>query len=145
MKIDRMYGRRLGRATAAVATAVALFVLLSSAQATALDASPGKAEFTYGPPQVSEGGDSVAWHWRITNPGDTAVHKVVMTHRLTPPLRVARVSNPCKVAEPSVRCEYGTLQPGQQVEGDLVADLPDDTHGTVDIKGRITWLNEPSR
>ncbi|MFG2660183.1 hypothetical protein [Streptomyces sp. NPDC048425] len=141
MEISRMYRRRLVPAVAAMAAAVALLTPSSLAQAKSL--ASGKVEFAYTAPEISEDGSSVTWHWTVSNTGDTTVDQVVMTHKLTPQLQVAQVSAPCQVQATAIRCGYGAMKPDEKREGSLVADLPEDLSGSVQINGRITWQARP--
>ncbi|MBW8484190.1 hypothetical protein [Actinomadura parmotrematis] len=117
--------------------------VLAGAFGAALAVAPaahaaGKVDFAYSAPEVSEEGDNVVWTWTV-GAGDGPVEKVVLTHRLTPHLKVASVSKECTVLEAAVRCEYGALKAGQRKRGVLVADIPVGTSGSVQISGRVTW------
>ncbi|MEU5881343.1 hypothetical protein [Spirillospora sp. NPDC047279] len=134
-------GRR-GRA-AFGATALGLSLLASATPANAVTAV-GKVEFTYSAPEVAEAGDTVTWRWSVKNVGGESVNKVLLTHKLTPMLKVRSVDAPCAVTATAIRCEYGTMKAGEERKGVVVAELPSDASGTVQINGRMTWQQGPA-
>ncbi|MBO2445760.1 DUF11 domain-containing protein [Actinomadura barringtoniae] len=126
----------------AIGTAALGAALLGTAlpgHAEARHAAIGKVEFVYSAPEVAEAGDSVTWRWTVKNVGGESVDKVVLTHKLTPALKVKTVDEPCEAGQTSIRCEYGTLKAGEKRQGTVVAVLPPETSGTVQINGRVTW------
>lgn len=105
----------------------------------------GKIEFTYDPPEIADDGESVTWHWTLKNTGDEDVEKVVLTHKLTPKLKVSKFDKECvEKADGGIKCEYGAVAVGEENEGTLVAALPSGVSGTVQINGRVTWQTPPT-
>ncbi|KAB2347461.1 DUF11 domain-containing protein [Actinomadura rudentiformis] len=137
--------RRWPARTAAGAVAgMSLLVITVPADARTGPGDTGKIVFNYSAPDVADAGDKVTWRWTIKNTGGEGVEKVVLTHRLTPKLKVRAVSKPCVVAETSIQCRYGTLKAGQKRQGTLAAELAPSTSGTVQINGRVTWQQGPA-
>lgn len=123
-------------ARAAVSAAAGMSLLVTTVPA---DAGTGKIVFNYSAPDVADAGDTVTWRWTIKNTGSESVEKVVLTHRLTPKLKIRAVKKPCVVTETSIQCRYGTLKAGQKRQGTLRAELPPAASGNVQINGRVTW------
>jgi len=135
-----MKGIIAGRsAIAAAALGASLLGTALPGHAEARQAAIGKVEFVYSAPEVAEAGDSVTWRWTVKNVGSEGVDKVVLTHKLTPALKVKTVDEPCEAGQTSIRCEYGSLKAGEKRQGTVVAVLPPETSGTVQINGRVTW------
>ncbi|MFI0449554.1 hypothetical protein [Actinomadura sp. 6N118] len=128
-------------ARAAVSAATGMSLLVTAMPA---DAGTGKIVFNYSAPDVADAGDTVTWRWTIKNTGGESAEKVVLTHRLTPKLKIRSVKKPCEVTETSIRCRYGTLKAGQKRQGTLAAELPPDASGNVQINGRVTWHHGPA-
>ncbi|MFG2003534.1 hypothetical protein ACGFNU_30675 [Spirillospora sp. NPDC048911] len=135
-----MKGIIRGRAAAgAAALGIPLLATALPADAGTADGAIGKVEFTYSSPEVAETGDKVTWHWAVKNASGGSVAKVVLTHRLTPKLKVHTIDKPCTATAASIRCDYGTLKAGERRRGSLVAELPPAASGTVQLNGRVTW------
>ncbi|MFI5807715.1 hypothetical protein [Streptomyces sp. NPDC051561] len=131
----------LGTLMAAMVCAAMATPTSAEAQAptrAALRAEDG-VTFAYDAAQINEEGDHVSWRWTMTNNSDAPVSQVVLTHQISPWLPPTRLTGPCEVVGESVKCRWQTLQPGEQAEGNIEADLPDDLNGSVQINGRITW------
>jgi hypothetical protein len=122
--------------SAALGVVTAGAALFSAAPATA---QARDVEFSYSAPQISEEGDRVVWNWTAVNRDSSPATKVVITHRLTPSLSVSHVSAPCDVDGASIKCRWDVLQPGEEVEGVIEADLPTGLSGSVRINGRVVW------
>ncbi|MGI5164340.1 hypothetical protein ACQEU3_08305 [Spirillospora sp. CA-253888] len=103
------------------------------------DTPAGKVGFVYSAPQISVDGGNVTWDWTVTNGVGAPVDKVVLTHRFTPQLKVVSASAPCEVVEKTVRCDYGRLANAGRKKGTLVAAIPPEAAGTVQVTGRVTW------
>ncbi|MCP2341896.1 hypothetical protein [Actinomadura rupiterrae] len=116
-----------------------LLASVPAAQAEPAPAPAGKVEFAYSAPEVARAGDSVTWNWTLRNLGAQNVDNVVLTHRITPQLKVAKVSPQCKVLASTVRCAYGRLAAGATTRGALTAAVPSNTRGSIQINGRVTW------
>lgn len=131
------------KSTIALGAAVLGTSLAMAAPAAAADHTnghaAGKVEFTYDAPEIAESGDTVTWRWTLANTGDEGVDKVVLTHKLTPKLKVSSVEDLCTVKDEGIRCEYGSVDAGEKHNGTLVATLPPNVSGTVQINGRVTW------
>ncbi|WP_433335269.1 hypothetical protein [Spirillospora sp. CA-294931] len=144
MKSTIVGGRMLTRAAAgAVAVGATLAAAALPAQARTAEPAAAKVDFAYSSPEIADAGDKVTWHWTIKNSGTMDVHKVVLTHKLTPMLKMASVSPGCKALATAVRCEYGLLAKGVSRTGTLVAQIPAEASGTVQINGRVTWQQGP--
>ncbi|GAA1185878.1 hypothetical protein F4556_007159 [Kitasatospora gansuensis] len=96
-------------------------------------------EFVYEAPDISEDGGAVTWRWSVVNNTGSPVTQVVLTHRMSPPLPITRVSGPSEVLGEAVKSRWETLAADEQAEGEIVATMPDDLDGTVQISGRVTW------
>ncbi|MFC5183096.1 DUF11 domain-containing protein [Actinomadura harenae] len=103
------------------------------------DPASGQVEVTYSAPWTAQAGDSVNWGWTVRNTGDKAVDGVVLVHRLTPQLKIGKVSKECEALAAEIRCSYGSLQPGATSSGELTATVPLDATGTVQVDGTVTW------
>ncbi|MFC9970141.1 hypothetical protein ACFVH6_04470 [Spirillospora sp. NPDC127200] len=125
-----------------LAAAPLLAAPLAAAPAHA-DTPTGKVGFVYSAPEISVDGNNVTWDWTVTNGVGAPVDKVVLTHRFTPRLKVVSASAPCEVLEATVRCDYGRLANAGRKKGTLVAAIPPETAGTVQINGRVTWQRNP--
>ena len=99
----------------------------------------GTMVFGYDPPDISEDGSHVTWHWTLTNESADDAVEVTLLHHLTPALDQVRATAPCTVIPKGIRCHYGKIEAGTSVEGTIDADLPSDLTGSVKINGRITW------
>lgn len=128
--------------TMTTALGAVVAALLAAVPAAAVAQYEGDVEFAYEAPEISEEGDHVTWHWTMQNKEDHPVSKVVMTHRLTPAVPVTYVSSPCEVVGDAVKCRWETLKPGEEVEGTIEADLPEELTGSVNVKGRVVWQND---
>ncbi|WAU82498.1 hypothetical protein O1Q96_23795 [Streptomyces sp. Qhu-G9] len=128
------------RMLALSATALAGSAMVNAPHALAA----GSIEYAYSAPELSEEGDHVTWQWTVTNTGDQSAHNVVMTHKITPSLPVTSLPQQCTPSGETIRCGYGTLAPGERVEGSLGADLPENTSGPARISGRVTWESAAS-
>jgi hypothetical protein len=138
--------KRLCRAAVVVATAVTLLASVSPSQAAPSVRAPGDVQFQYDPPEISEAGDHVTWHWTVVNSGTGAAHKVVLTHTVTPQVPITHVTGPCTTDEARsvVRCTWEQLGAGQKADGTIDANLPEDLSGSVHIKGRVVFQESPS-
>jgi hypothetical protein len=104
--------------------------------------------FSYEAPRISADGTAVTWKWTLTNKGSAAAGNVVLMHSLTPQLKIGKTAKECTAGNKGVTCSYGTVDAGGKKEGMLVAVLPRDQSGTVDINGRVVWLQgatQPAR
>ncbi|QDO06405.1 DUF11 domain-containing protein [Streptomyces sp. S1D4-23] len=111
--------------------------------ASGASAAVTKVEYAYSSPEISEDGETVTWHWTLVNTGDGDADNVVLVHQLTPALKVIRVSAPCEAGTQTTTCRYGSLAASGRREGELVAQVPEGSSGSVQIKGRVTW-REPA-
>ncbi|GAA2775636.1 hypothetical protein GCM10010521_62690 [Streptomyces rameus] len=138
--------KRLCGATIVVATAMALLASFAAAQAAPSVRAPADVRFQYDPPEISEAGDHVTWHWTVVNSGIGAAHKVVLTHTVTPQVPITHVTGPCTTDEARavVRCTWEQLGAGQRTDGTIDADLPEGLSGSVRIKGRVVFQESPS-
>ncbi|MFF3343666.1 hypothetical protein [Streptomyces flavidovirens] len=75
----------------------------------------------------------------MKNVSAAPVSEVVLTSWITPKLPPTRLTGPCAPAVDAIRCRWQVLQPGEQAEGVIEVALPEDSHGPVHIKGRVTW------
>jgi uncharacterized repeat protein (TIGR01451 family) len=99
----------------------------------------GQIEVVYEAPTVDAVEGTVTWTWKLTNTGDEAADKVVLTHTLTPNLKVVVVSRPCMPTGETTPCDYGSVKAGEQRVGTLTAALPSDQQGELQINGSVTW------
>jgi uncharacterized repeat protein (TIGR01451 family) len=127
------------RVPAVLAAATGVLALPFAAPPVQAAPPAGGVEFRYAEPEFAESGNRITWRWTVRNTGGKAVDGVVLTHALSPRLKVTSVSAPCKAREESITCDYRALRAGGQERGSLVAELPADTAGSVRIKGRVTW------
>jgi hypothetical protein len=101
-----------------------------------------RVEFSYSAPRAD--GDRTRWRWTIRNNGDRPADQVVLTHELTPKIKVASISAPCLIVQGgAIECDYGTLRPGERRVGTLIAAVPPNLQGRVQIKGYATWRQAP--
>jgi len=125
---------RIISAALGVVTAGATLFLAVPASAQVRD-----VEFSYSPPEISAEGDRVVWKWTAVNRDSRPATMVVITHRIARVLPVSYVSWPCAVDGETIKCQWDSLQPGQEVQGLIEADLPSGLSGSVRISGRVTW------
>lgn len=122
--------------------------LLLAAPTAAAGATPKAREagadvvLSYDPPQISEDGSHVTWHWNLRNRGTETAYNVTLVHRLNPPLAGVKASAPCEVTPRNIRCHYPEVPAGGKEHGTVDADLPPDLSGTVQINGRVTWRQD---
>ena len=116
-------------------------VFLASPAAAQPAPKPAAADvrFVYGPPQISTDGGHVTWRWTLTNNGPGAADNVVLVHTLTPPLKITKLADECKVTKGGVSCSYASIADGAKKVGALEAELTPEMSGTVEINGRVTW------
>jgi hypothetical protein len=105
---------------------------------------PGRIDFSYAEPDVSDDGQRVSWHWTLTNLGGKSVTRVVFIQNPAPVLKFLDVSPECAVNETAIRCEYGTLGPGARRGGILVARMPKDLSGDLHLSGRASGFSAAS-
>ncbi|MFB4318462.1 hypothetical protein [Actinomadura sp. 21ATH] len=137
--MKRIVGGRRAPARLAVLAAAAAVAPLAAGPAQAAPPKGGEVEFRYSDPEFAESGNRVTWRWTVHNRGAKAVNDLKLVHTLTPRLKVSSVSAPCRVREGAVRCDYRALRPDGEKSGVLVAELPRDAAGAVEVKGRVTW------
>lgn len=129
-----------GREARLVLLATATALPLAAVPVQAAPAPPERAvRFEYSDPEFAETGTQVTWRWTVRNTGDRPVDGVKLVHTFTPRLKVTSVSPPCQARANTVTCDYAKLRAGGVKRGMLVADLPQDSSGTIEIKGRVTW------
>ncbi|MFD3588133.1 hypothetical protein [Streptomyces sp. NPDC058683] len=122
-----------------VLTVIALIGPGAMAPPASASAAGSGVEFVYSAPEISEQGDTVTWDWTVTNRGDAGIRNIVMTHTITPKLTVTQASAGCEIGAAATKCRYGNMAAGGKVTGTLVARLPDEVSGNVEIRGRLTW------
>ncbi|MEW1721581.1 hypothetical protein [Streptomyces sp. NPDC093109] len=98
-----------------------------------------EVEFSYDPPEISEEGDTVTWTWRVVNNLPEAAEKVVLKHVIRPEIPITSVTGPSEIVGQGVRSQWETLAAGETAEGQIIAKLPEDVSGSMQISGRVTW------
>ncbi|USQ85619.1 hypothetical protein NFX46_18720 [Streptomyces phaeoluteigriseus] len=120
-------------------------VVASAVLGTPTHAAPradNEVAFTYEAPEISDEGDHVTWHWALANQTDHPVSSVVLTSKITPQVPVTTVTEGCEVQDAStIVCTFPTMKAGENREGTIEADLPEDLQGSLTISGRVTWQN----
>ncbi|QIS12742.1 hypothetical protein [Nocardia arthritidis] len=101
--------------------------------------SAADVTFAYDPPQLSEDGSHVTWHWSLKNTGSETAREVTLIHRIKPPLANVKASAPCQVEQKAIQCRYVEVPGGGTKQGTIDADLPENFSGTPQISGRITF------
>ncbi|WP_133900386.1 hypothetical protein [Streptomyces sp. KS 21] len=106
----------------------------------------GDVELSYSAPEFNEEGTRVTWTWTLSNVGEAAVSKVVLTHVITPQMAVTTADPNCVVGQQSTECKWDSLGPGEVAEGAITADLPTDSDSKVspEIRGRVVWESSGS-
>ncbi|GLZ13588.1 hypothetical protein Acsp04_38230 [Actinomadura sp. NBRC 104425] len=108
--------------------------------AAARPAAGGKVEVTYSVPRISANGTEVTWRWRLRNRTGRTAYRVVVTHTVKPAVPISSPNRACrKVAEGVVRCAYPSLRAKQSRTGTLVARLPENLEGGVNLAGKVAW------
>lgn len=129
-----MKGMLGGVALGMAVSALAVLPAHASARATS------DVQFAYDPPQISDDGSHVTWHWTMENKGSDEASHVTLVHRLSPALNGVKASTPCEVTPAkAVRCRWESVPAGGTEQGTIEADLPPNMSGSVQISGRITW------
>ncbi|MFC1403262.1 MULTISPECIES: hypothetical protein [Streptacidiphilus] len=95
--------------------------------------------FVYEAPDISEEGDVVTWRWSVVNNTGAPVNQVVLTHNLSPWLPVTSVTGPSEVVGERIKSRWATLAAGEKATGEIVATMPEDLLGAVQINARVTW------
>jgi hypothetical protein len=98
-----------------------------------------RIQFAYQEPVVSE--QTITWRWKLVNIGDADAESVIVVHRMTPQLAVQTLDPVCQAGPRRVRCHYRTVPAGRQLTGRLVARLPENASGNVEIHGQVTWYS----
>ncbi|HEX6470794.1 MAG TPA: hypothetical protein VF069_16960 [Streptosporangiaceae bacterium] len=127
-------------AVAAVAALGAPGIFAAPAVAAPRPVPPATADvaFAYDAPRIAADGEHVTWRWTLRNGGPGAAGGVILVHRITPQLKISRMSRECRAIRAGISCSYGTIQAGRRRTGELEAELRD-VSGTVEINGRVTW------
>lgn len=87
----------------------------------------------YESPEMSKDESTVTRRWRVVNNLPEAASNVMMTHHVSPPLPVERVTGPSEVVGDSVKSRWQAPASGESVEGEIVAKLPEDLEGSVRV------------
>jgi hypothetical protein len=138
-----MKSRACGRRAPAYLAAVAASLPLAAHPAQAAPAT-GQVEFFYSAPRPTHSANRISWTWTVRNRGDRPAHQVMLTHTLTPKVRVASLSTPCLIVQGgAIKCDYKTLNPGARRSGTLAAAVPPELQRKVQISGYATWRQPP--
>ncbi|WP_354644750.1 hypothetical protein [Kitasatospora camelliae] len=123
------------------AVAVAATLLAPAPLAHAAESSAGEVAFVYDAAQMSEDGSHVSWGWTVSNRSGHAIHDVVLTHAISPSsaVRALTASGPCTVDENRISCRWPEMKAEETSAGIIGADIPADSEGSVQIRGRIVW------
>lgn len=132
-----MKGMLGGRLRPAIVVLGAVMPIIAAVPA---HAAGSDLQLAYDPPQLSEDGSHLTWHWTLQNKGAYAAAHVTLVHRLNKPLARIKATPPCEIAPKVIRCRWESVPAGGKEKGTIDARLPADLSGTVQISGRITWV-----